>query len=147
MKAALTDDMFFKPLAFDFPGDSMAANVEDQLMLGGELMIAPVYTQNAKGRYVYLPEEMMFIQFLPNGEISEEILPQGHHYISVPLNVVPLFIRQDRCIPLADVAEYVSQIDTDHMKMIGYRDGSYLLYEDDGYTREYDLEGNCRRVG
>ena len=68
--------------------------MEDQLMLGGELMIAPVYTQNAKGRYVYLPEEMMFIQFLPDGEISEEILPQGHHYISVPLNVVPLFIRQ-----------------------------------------------------
>lgn len=147
MKAALRDEMFFKPLAFDFPGDSMAANVEDQLMLGGELMIAPVYTQNSKGRYVYLPEEMMFIQFLPNEEISEEILPQGHHYISVPLNVVPLFIRQDKCIPLADVAECVSQIDTEHLKMIGYKDSSYVLYEDDGYTREYDLEGNCRRVG
>lgn len=147
MKAALKDDMFFKPLAFDFPGDSMAANVEDQLMLGGELMIAPVYTQNAKGRYVYLPEEMMFIQFLPEGEISEEILPQGHHYISVPLNVVPLFIRQGRCIPLADVAECVSQIHTDHMKMIGYKNSSYILYEDDGYTRDHDLEGNCRRMG
>ena len=147
MKAALKDDMFFKPLAFDFPGDSMAANVEDQLMLGGELMIAPVYTQNAKGRYVYLPEEMMFIQFLPDGEISEEILPQGHHYISVPLNAVPLFIRQGKCIPLADVAECVSQINTDHLKLIGYKDSSYLLYEDDGYTRDYDLEGNCRRVG
>lgn len=146
MKAALTDDMLFKPLAFDFPDDTMAANVEDQLMLGDELMIAPVYTQNAKGRYVYLPEEMMLVRFLPDGSISEEILPQGHHYISVPLNVVPLFIRRGKCIPLADAAECVSQLDTEHLNIIGYQNGSYTLYEDDGYTREYDLERNCRRV-
>lgn len=45
------------------------------------------------------------------------------------------------------MAECVSQIHTDHMKMIGYEDSSYLLYEDDGYTRDYDLEGNSRRMG
>lgn len=146
MKAALTDDMLFRPLAFDFPADAMAANVEDQLMLGGELMIAPVYTQNAKGRYVYLPEEMMLVRFLPDGSISEEILPRGHHYISVPLNVVPLFIRRGKCIPLADAAECVSQLNTEHLNIIGYKNGSYILYEDDGYTRDYDLERNCRRV-
>ena len=146
MKAALTDDMLFRPLAFDFPADAMAANVEDQLMLGGELMIAPVYTQNAKGRYVYLPEEMMLVRFLPDGNISEEILPRGHHYISVPLNVVPLFIRRGKCIPLADAAECVSQLNTEHLNIIGYKNGSYILYEDDGYTRDYDLERNCRRV-
>ncbi len=33
MKAALTDDMLFKPLAFEYPTDTMAATVEDQLML------------------------------------------------------------------------------------------------------------------
>ena len=115
-------------------------------MLGGELMIAPVYTQNAKGRYVYLPEEMMLVRFLPDGSISEEILPRGHHYISVPLNVVPLFIRRGKCIPLADAAECVSQLNTEHLNIIGYKNGSYILYEDDGYTRDYDLERNCRRV-
>ena len=146
MKAALTDDMLFRPLAFDFPADAMAANVEDQLMLGGELMIAPVYTQNAKGRYVYLPEEMMLVRFLPDGSISEEILPRGHHYISVPLNVVLLFIRRGKCIPLADAAECVFQLNTEHLNIIGYKNGSYILYEDDGYTRDYDLERNCRRV-
>lgn len=34
MKAALTDDMMFKPLAFEYPDDKIAAHVEDQLMLG-----------------------------------------------------------------------------------------------------------------
>ncbi len=36
-------------------------------------MIAPVYEQNARGRYVYLPETMKFVKFLPDGTILEEI--------------------------------------------------------------------------
>lgn len=146
MKAALNDDMYFKPLAFEYPDDPMAANVEDQLMLGNEVMIAPVYTQNAKGRYVYLPEEMMLIKFLPDGSISKEILEKGHHYISVPLNVVPLFIRSGKCIPIANVAECVAELKTDNMQLIGYKDSSYELYEDDGYTRDYDMEAHCRTL-
>ncbi len=42
MKAALNDDLYFKPLAFVYPEDKMAARIEDQLMLGNESMIAPV---------------------------------------------------------------------------------------------------------
>lgn len=59
LKAALQDEMMFRPLAFDFADDADAKQVDDQLLLGNELMIAPIYKQNAKGRYVYLPEEMM----------------------------------------------------------------------------------------
>jgi alpha-glucosidase len=146
MKAALTDDMYFKPLAFEYPEDSVAATVEDQLLLANEVMIAPVYTQNAKGRYVYLPEEMMYIQFLPDGTIQSEILPKGHHYVSVPLNVVPLFIRAGKCIPLAAAAESVAELDTTHLQLIGYEHSSYVLYEDDGYTRDYNLEEHCRTL-
>lgn len=146
MKAALTDDMLFKPLAFEYPTDTMAATVEDQLMLGNEIMIAPVYTQNAKGRYVYLPEEMMFVSFLPDGSISTEILEKGHHYIPVPLNVVPLFIRSGKCIPVADAAESVAELDTDTIKLIGYKDSAYVLYEDDGYTRDYNLDAHSKTL-
>lgn len=146
MKAALTDDLYFKPLAFEYPDDSMAANVEDQLMLGNEIMIAPVYTQNAKGRYVYLPEEMMFVKFLPDETISTEILSKGHHYVTIPLNVVPLFIRQGKCIPVADMAECTEELDTGQLHRIGYESGSYTLYEDDGYTRNYDLSKHCRKL-
>lgn len=146
MKAALTDDLYFKPLAFEYPDDPIAAEVEDQLMLAGEVMIAPVYTQNAKGRTVYLPEEMMLIKFLPDGTLSKEILPKGHHYISVPLDVVPLFIRSGKCIPLADAAEYVAALDADHMQLIGYTGCTYTLYDDDGFTRTYDLKSNCREL-
>lgn len=132
MKAALNDDLYFKPLAFAYPEDSMAVQVEDQMMLGNEVMIAPVYTQNARGRYVYLPEEMKFVKFLPDGSVSEETLPKGHHYVEIALNEVPLFIRSGKCIPLAESAEYVEALDTKHLTMLGYTGAEYTLYEDDG---------------
>ena len=124
----------------------MAVQVEDQLMLGDEVMIAPVYTQNARGRYVYLPEEMKFIKFLPDGTIAEEVLEQGHHYVEIALNEVPLFIRSGKCIPVAGAAEYVEALDTKHLTMLGYPGADYSLYEDDGIGKEYEKAENYRTL-
>ncbi len=146
MKAALNDDMYFKPLAFVYQEDGMARQVEDQMMLGNEVMIAPVYTQNSKGRYVYLPEEMKFIKFLPDGTIFEEILEKGHHYVEVALNEVPLFIRNGKCIPVAEAAEYVEALDTEHMTILGYEGAEYELYEDDGVSKEYQKPDAFRKL-
>lgn len=146
MKAALNDDLYFKPLAFAYPEDSMAVQVEDQMMLGNEVMIAPVYTQNARGRYVYLPEEMKFVKFLPDGSVSEETLPKGHHYVEIALNEVPLFIRSGKCIPLAESAEYVEALDTKHLTMLGYPGAEYMLYEDDGIGKDYENKENYRTL-
>ena len=112
LKAALNDDMYFRPLGFVYPEDKIAVHVEDQLLLGNEIMIAPVYEQNARGRYVYLPEEMKFVKFLPDGTIAEEILEKGVHYVEVALNEIPLFIRKGKCIPVAEAAECVAALDT-----------------------------------
>ena len=146
MKAALNDDLYFKPLAFVYPEDKMAVRIEDQLMLGNEIMIAPVYEQNGKGRYVYLPEEMKFVKFLPDGSISEELLGQGIHYVDIALNEVPLFIRKGKCIPVAETAECVEEIDTEHLRMIGYDGAEYVLYDDDGVHKDYENEKNYRTM-
>ena len=146
MKAALNDDMYFKPLAFVYPDDRMAARIEDQLMLGNEIMIAPVCEQNGKGRYVYLPEEMKFVKFLPDGTISEEILAAGIHYVDIALNEVPLFIRSGKCIPVADAAECVDEIDMSSLRMIGYEGTEYVLYDDDGVHKDYENEKNYKTL-
>lgn len=146
MKAALNNDLYFKPLAFAYPEDSMAVQVEDQLMLGNEIMIAPVYTQNAKGRYVYLPEEMKFVKFLPDGTVMEKVLGKGHHCVEVALNEVPLFIRSGKCIPVAESAEYVEALNTEHMVMLGYQGAEYELYEDDGVSKAYKKPEEYRKM-
>ncbi len=144
MKAALNDDMYFRPLSFVYPDDTFARGVEDQMMVGDEIMIAPVYTQNAKGRYVYLPEEMLFVKFRKDGEYSEEYLPRGHHYVEIAIDEVPLFIRKGRCIPLVKAAQCMEELDTEHMEIIGFENARYTLYEDDGIHKDYDDPANYR---
>lgn len=144
MKAALNDDMLFRPLSFVYPEDELAVQIEDQLMFGNEIMIAPVYTQNAEGRYVYLPETMKLIKFLPDGSLYEELMEKGVHYIKIALNEVALFIREGKCIPIAEKAECVADIDTASMKMFGFENTSYALYDDDGVHKDYDLDSHVR---
>ena len=138
MKAALDDEMMFKPLAFVYPDDDIAVQIEDQMMLGTEVMITPICTQNAQGRFVYLPEDMMFVKFMGDGSIYTEKMARGSHYISVALNEVPLFIRENKCIPLATKAESTADIDEDNLTLIGYDGAEYRLYNDDGIHKDYD---------
>ena len=134
LKAALHDEMMFRPLAFDFPEDAEAAQVEDQLFLGNELMIAPIYKQNAQGRYVYLPEEMMLVRMKSYDNYETEILPKGHHYVPVALDELVFFIRNQKAIPFAEPAESTAKTDLSTLRLLGYADASYELYTDNGVS-------------
>jgi len=144
MKAVLSDDMYLKPMAFDYPDDGIARHIEDQLLLGNEVMIAPVYTPNAPGRFVYLPEEMLFIKFTSDGSIMETIMGKGSHYIEVSLNEVPLFIRKNKCIPVCDAASSVDKLKSQTTILIGYPDSQYTMYDDDGISKDYDNPSNYK---
>lgn len=144
MKAALENDMYMKPLAFVYPEDDFAVRVEDQMMLGNEIMIAPIYEQNAKGRYVYLPEEMLFVKFGRDGSITEEFLDKGHHYVEVALYEVPLFIRRGKCIPVVEAASSVEELCTQKPQLLGYKGAEYVLFEDDGVHKDFENKNNYR---
>lgn len=142
MKSVLEDEMYFRPLAFDYPEDVHAKRVEDQLMVGEGIMIAPVYIQNAVGRYVYLPEEMLMVRMTSPEEKRFEVLGQGHHYISVALNEVVFFVKKNHVLLLAALDDKVNTtVDLERAKYewIGYvsEQAEYLLYEDDGISKEY----------
>ena len=107
-------DMMFRPLAFDYPDDPLAREIEDQLMLGDECMIAPLYEQNKNGRYVYLPEDMTLVK-LSGEKVEAQSLEKGLHYITAALNEVPLFIRKGKSVPLAKPALNTAELDTENL--------------------------------
>lgn len=146
MKAALNNDLYFKPLAFVYPDDDLAVRIEDQMMIGNEIMIAPVYTQNAKGRYVYLPEKMKLVKFSKDNQMTEAVMEKGLYYVEVALNEVPVFIRDKKCIPLAKAAQTVEKLDTKKLSMVGFEGAEYLLYEDDGVHKDYENVQNYRTL-
>ena len=142
MKAALEDGSYFRPLSFDYPNDADALNVENQLLLGEGLMVAPVYTQNAVGRHVYLPEPMKMLRLRSVTDYDEEVLPAGHHYIHCTLDEVLLFIRPGRVVPVAASAESTTQLNETDLTLWSYlpdgTTGSYRMYTDDGVTTDYN---------
>ncbi len=142
VKAVMKDDMYFRPLAFDYPQDRIASRVEDQMMLGSACMIAPVYEQNARGRYVYLPEDMLMVRFRSSENYDCLPMKKGHHWIDLAMNEFPLFIRRGQVIPMAKGAEAVARIDASCMTLLGWLDHgtAFTLYDDDGETTHIDLE-------
>ena len=136
MKAVLNDRMLFKPLCFEYD-DDRSSGVEDQLLLGESIMLAPVYTQNATGRYVYLPEDMKLVRFRAYNDYDEELLTAGDHYISAALDEILVFIRKGHVLPLAAPEKGMTTTNKDELFSIGYEAdlSSYDLYTDDGISR------------
>ena len=144
MKAALNNEMYIKPLSFEYPNDKRASRIEDQLLIGNSIMIAPVYKQNATGRYVYLPEEMKMYRMRSVNDMDIETLSAGDHYIEVDLNEVLIFIRPDCIVPFAKGAQCVMEVDYTDLRILDNikHEAKYLLYNDDGYEKKYNDEGN-----
>ena len=137
MKAALGNKMLFKPLCFEYD-DDRSAQVEDQLLLGESIMLAPVYTQNAVGRYVYLPEVMKLIRFRAYDDYDEEVLGKGDHYVKADLNEILVFVRRGHVLPLCKPSRGMeNSLDDAEMTYICYDAdaASYELYTDDGVSR------------
>lgn len=148
MKACLRDDMLFKPLSFEYENDPHASQVEDQLMMGESIMIAPVLQQNATGRYVYLPEEMKLVRLRSREDYDEQILPKGHHYVSAALDEVLLFIRPDKLIPVSAGGECEPQVDFENVNPIAFvkTEAAYDYYRDDGISTNVTLDGHIHRI-
>lgn len=151
MKAVLNNEMYFRPISFDYPDDSQAFRVEDQLMVGESIMIAPVYVQNAKGRYVYLPEDMMMVRMKSLEERSCEVLHKGHHYIDIALDEVVIFVKKNHMLPLAVLdqdVKTIADVDENRIEWIGFAEESaeYLVYSDDGISRNYTPQENWKKV-
>lgn len=150
MKAALENTSYFRPLAFDYPDDPDAREVEDQLLLGEGLMVAPVYVQNAHGRHVYLPEPMKLLRLRAVDDYDEEILPAGHHYIRCALDEMLLFIRPGHIIPVAQPANNTAELDDASLTLWNFlpngESAEYRMYRDDGVTTEYEKKEHWKTL-
>jgi len=77
-----------RPLWLEFPGDAKAAQQDQEWMLGDDVLVAPVVTQGAISRSVYLPAGCW------RAPASGQVLrgPQSVEF-PAPLTVLPYFVR------------------------------------------------------
>ncbi len=137
MKAALSCDMYIKPLAFAY-NDETSRRCDDQLLVGDSLMIAPIMEKGKTQRKAWLPEEMTEVRFNKEGFHLEKI-PAGEHTLSAGLGEVVFYIRKGKCIPIAKEAENTDELDLEDIQLIGDGD-TYEQYLDDGSSKDCSLD-------
>lgn len=131
IKAVKNNTLLFTPIGMIYRKDREARLVEDQLFVGESIMIAPVYKENARGRYVYLPEDMLMLRFRSPIDYDEEMMSAGHHYVSVDVNEVLIWVRKDHALILGKGAESTAEISHDNFKVIKCGDVSSYIYFDE----------------
>ncbi|HET8842661.1 MAG TPA: TIM-barrel domain-containing protein, partial [Ktedonobacteraceae bacterium] len=85
-----------RPLFFDFPEDEACECVDDQFLFGPDLLVAPVLTEGARQRDVYLPVSSTWTDAW-----SGEIFDGGQRITAeAPLARIPLYLRADAHLPI-----------------------------------------------
>jgi alpha-glucosidase len=122
----------WRPLCFEFPEDSRAAEIEDQIMVGPDLMLAPVTKKGRRSRSVYLPAGVWTDYWT-----GERVL--GLHTLErpAPLSLLPMYLREGAVLFRQPPCAYLDQRPADRITFEIYppaREKRTVLYEDDGNT-------------
>jgi alpha-D-xyloside xylohydrolase len=95
-----------RPLFFDFPGDPGSWTVEDEYLFGADLLVAPLFTDSATARVVYVPPGT-WIDYQTGKAYG------GARWQEIASGEIPivLMVRDHAVIPHAAVAQSTSAID------------------------------------
>lgn len=125
----------YRPLFYDFPADERVKEINDQVMIGDSVMLAPIVQQGKKSRIVYLPEGKWVNYF------TGEVMEGGKEYIvPMKLDETGLFIKAGAIIPMFSGLLHIekSKITNLHLYLApGAEEAEYIHYEDDGETLNY----------
>lgn len=149
----LEDASMIRLLAFEFPQDSIAREINDQYLFGKELMVCPVTAPMYYEKESEVPEKALGFRtvYLPEGtgwyDYWSHDFYEGGQWIDVeaPLERIPLFVREGsvipRTVPVQSTAEMTEMLMLD---VYAGRDGEFTLYEDEGDGYGYE-KGEYRR--
>jgi len=128
-----SDETFMRAMPVAYEDDAQCVGVADQYMLGHSFLVAPVVTDGAASRSVYLP----------NGGSWYDFWTGTHHEggqrinRSTPQDIMPLYIPAGSILPIGPEVQYSNEKPWDDIEIRVYAgaDGTFTLYEDelDGY--------------
>jgi alpha-glucosidase len=134
----------FRPLLLNYQKDTNTLNLDDQFMIGSDLLVAPVLKPDLTGRMVYLPEGTWLDYWTGKAHTGPTMVR-----VEAPLDTAPMFIRNGAIIPTGPEMSYIGEKRFDPVTFEVYLDtggqGSYTLYEDDGISPDYK-KGVVRRT-
>ncbi len=126
-----------RPMSYAYPEDATLAGIDDQFLLGKDLLAAPILRANHFQRDVRLP-----VGAWRDWRSGERYTGFQTVRVDAPIDVAPLFVREGAIIPLGPLMRYVGELSEEPLTLVcalGPEDGAQAegaLYEDDGVTRD-----------
>jgi len=134
----------FRPLLLNYQTDENTLNLDDEFMIGSDLLIAPIVKPDVTSRMVYLPQGTWFDYWTGKKHSGKEMIR-----VDAPLETVPMFVRGGGIIPLWPEMNYVGEKPASPLTFEIYPDengrAATTLYEDDGTSPAYK-RGAFRRT-
>jgi alpha-glucosidase len=126
----------FRPLLLNYQNDANTLDLDDEFMVGGDLLVAPILKPGATSRLVYLPEGTWFDYWTGRQLAGGRMI-----HADAALETVPLYVRGGAIIPMGPEMNYVGEKSTDPLTFEVYPDAQgnarTSLYEDDGVSPAY----------
>ncbi|MBQ5947334.1 TIM-barrel domain-containing protein [Massilia sp. ST3] len=133
-----------RPLWFDYPGDTRASLIDDQYLVGGDLLVAPVVHEGRTSREVVFPKGSAWIDW------STGIRHEGgtSAMVAAPLARLPLFVRAGASLPMvAAPVQHSGEMKDQPLTLLvaAGGTGSSRVFQDagDGYAYR---EGKARTI-
>jgi alpha-glucosidase len=143
-ESARTGVPLFRPMLLNYQNDRNTLDIDDEFMIGDDLLVAPVLARNSTSRMVYLPQGS-WIDYWTGKRVKGGSMIR----VEAPLETVPLFIRAGAIIPMWPEMNYVGEKAADPLTFMIYPDenghAATTLYEDDGVSPDYN-RGGLRRT-
>ncbi len=84
-----------RPLTFDYQYDPTVRDIDDEYLLGSDLLVAPVLTAGATNRHVYLPEGTWY-----DWHSDEPLAGNSFVIAPTPMDRIPIYARAGAVIPM-----------------------------------------------
>jgi len=127
----------FRALVLDYPHDKNVWRIDDEYMMGESILCAP-FIDSAFTRSVYFPEGGWY-----DFNTGEKYEGGKSYTISMPLTEIPMFVKANTILPLAQPIEYVTPATIFHIKCKTYGNAitPIKLFEDNPYNFDFE-KGN-----
>jgi len=128
-----------RAMAIEFPEDEEAVSRNHQFMFGPSLLVAPVVKKGIREKHVWLPEGIWYNYWNDKKYFGPQEINE-----MAPLWKIPLFIRGGSIIPEGPEVLHTGTNFIDPLTLHIYpgEDADFTLYEDDGYSYDYE-KGDC----
>jgi alpha-glucosidase len=101
-----TGEPVMRPLWYEFPNDKGTYLINDEYMVGKDILVAPVVREGMRTRGIYLPIGAEWIDWW-TGEKYES---GKTHYLKVPIDRLPIFVRVGAMVPTQPTIQHTGEM-------------------------------------